>query len=84
MKIKKKLKNIEFIYDDEAKMFELLRGDGFLAHIDLNKIEAFALMRFIVRISQRNWMRSKKDVDKTEDIMLQSEEYKKEQLEIEL
>jgi len=84
MKIKKKLKNIEFIYDEEAKIFELLRGDGFSAHIDLNKIEAFALMRFIVRISQRNWMRSKKDVDKTEDIMLQSEEYKEEQLEIEL
>ena len=84
MKIKKKLKNIEFHYNEELKKFEILREGEISKNIDLNKIEAFALMRFIVRISQRNWMRSKKDVDKTEDIMLQSEEYKEEQLEIEL
>jgi len=84
MKIVKELKNIEFIYDDESKHFEITRDHGISAYMNLNKVEAFALLRFMIRISQRNWFRSKKNVDKTEDIMLQSEEYKEEQLEIEL
>lgn len=59
MKIKKKLKNAEFEYDDETKKFVLLnseRGET----IELNKVHAFAFMRFVVRMAQRNWFRQKK------------------------
>lgn len=59
MKIKKKLKNVEFEYDDETKKFALLnseRGET----IELNKVHAFAFMRFVVRMAQRNWFRQKK------------------------
>ena len=35
-------------------------------------------MRFVVRISQRNWLRSKKIVDKVDDIMVELESEDKE------
>jgi hypothetical protein len=85
MKIVKELKNIEFIYDDESKRFEIMRDHGISAYMDLNKVEAFALLRFIIRISQRNWFRSKNIVDKNDKTMLQSNpsEEEKEQLTME-
>jgi len=85
MKIVKELKNIEFIYDDESKRFEITRDHGISAYMDLNKVEAFALLRFIIRISQRNWFRSKNIVDKNDKTMLQSNssEEEKEQLTME-
>ena len=64
MKIKKELKNVFFEYDEETKTFTIMEEDGFHGHIQLNKVYAFAFMRFVVRMAQRNWLRTKKSVDK--------------------
>jgi hypothetical protein len=60
MKINKKLKNVEFEYDEETKTFTIMEADGFNGYIQLNKVYAFAFMRFVVRMAQRNWLRQKK------------------------
>ena len=65
MKIRKKLKNAEFEYDEETKTFTIMEEDGFHGHIQLNKVYAFAFVRFVVRMAQRNWFRDKKSIDKT-------------------
>lgn len=69
MKIRKKLKNVEFEYDEETKKFLIIDGeDGGV--VELNKVYAFAFMRFVVRMAQRNWLRSKKPLDKdSEDVV---------------
>ena len=69
MKIRKKLKNAEFEYDEETKKFLIIDGeDGGV--VELNKVYAFAFMRFVVRMAQRNWLRSKKPLDKdSEDVV---------------
>ena len=69
MKIIKKLKNAEFEYDEETKKFLIIDGeDGGV--VELNKVYAFAFMRFVVRMAQRNWLRSKKPLDKdSEDVV---------------
>jgi len=64
MKIKKELKNINFIYDESSQKFNLIDHDG--NKIELNKIYAFAFTRFVVRMAQKNWLRDKKNVDKHE------------------
>jgi len=70
MKIRKKLKNAEFEYDEETKKFLIIDGeDGGV--VELNKVYAFAFMRFVVRMAQRNWLRSKKPLDKNEESMLE-------------
>ena len=77
MKIKKKLKNAEFEYDEEAKQFLIIDSESGSA-VELNKIYAFAFMRFVIRISQRNWLKGKKVIDKAPNNMLSSnnhEEY---------
>lgn len=81
MKIKKELKNATFEYDEEAKSFTIsgehpaLRGVS--NAVELNKVYAFAFMRFVVRMAQRNWLRnptkSKKLIDKAELTMLELE-----------
>jgi len=81
MKIKKELKNATFEYDEEAKSFTIsgehpaLRGVS--NTVELNKVYAFAFMRFVVRMAQRNWLRnptkSKKLIDKAELTMLELE-----------
>lgn len=81
MKIKKELKNATFEYDEEAKSFSIsgehpaLRGVS--NTVELNKVYAFAFMRFVVRMAQRNWLRnptkSKKLIDKAELTMLELE-----------
>ena len=59
MKIKKKLKNAEFEYNEETKKFLIIDvEDG--SSVELNKVYAFAFMRFVVRMAQRNWLRQKK------------------------
>ena len=78
MIIKKELKNATFEYDEEKKVFTLYDHEGFNGAIELNKVYAFAFMRFVVRMAQRNWLRQSKKTDKnfnktTEDI-LQSED----------
>jgi hypothetical protein len=81
MKIKKELKNATFEYDEEAKSFTIsgehpaLRGVS--NTVELNKVYAFAFMRFVVRMAQRNWLRnpnkSKKLLDKAEETMVELE-----------
>ena len=75
MKIKKQLKNATFEYDEEKKSFTISTGDGLYTTVELNKVYAFAFMRFVVRMAQRNWFRQpnkfKKRVDKECDPMLQ-------------
>jgi len=75
MKIKKELKNATFEYDEEKKVFTLYDHDGFNGTIELNKVYAFAFMRFVVRMAQRNWLRKSKknNLDKLNKSMLQSE-----------
>lgn len=71
MIIKKELKNATFEYDEDSKVFKVFDNAG--AVISLNKVYAFAFMRFVVRMAQRNWLRSKKTVDKTTENMIESE-----------
>jgi len=59
-KITKQLKNATFEYDEDKKVFTLYDHDGFNGTIELNKIYAFAFMRFVVRMAKRNWLRSSK------------------------
>jgi len=70
MKITKELKNATFEYDEETKTFTIMEGDGFNGYIQLNKVYAFAFMRFVVRMAQRNWFRSKKSIEKNTEANL--------------
>ena len=72
MKIIKKLKNAEFEYDEETKKFLIIDGGGG-GSIELNKVYAFAFMRFVVRMAQRNWLRDKKSIDKAIEDMVDIE-----------
>ena len=70
MKITKELKYATFEYDEEEKDFVIEEEDG--NKVILNKVYAFAFMRFVIRMAQRNWLRqikkSNKKLDKpTED-----------------
>ena len=54
MKIKRTLKYGSFSWDDETKKFTIEhRGQS----IELNKIYAFAFLRFAFSVAQRNWFR---------------------------
>ena len=71
MKIKKSLKYADFEYDEKDKSFTIIdTQDGGV--VELNKVYAFAFMRFVIRMAQRNWLRQiknqKKDLDKAEKI----------------
>ena len=61
MKITKNLKYATFEYDEEKKSFTISNGDGLYTTVELNKVYAFAFMRFVVRMAQRNWYRKVKD-----------------------
>lgn len=74
MIIKKELKNATFVYDEDKKTFTIMEADGFNGCIELNKVYAFAFMRFVVRMAQRNWFRTKKSVDKRVEDTILSEE----------
>ena len=67
--ITKYLKFGEFTWDDQTKMFDVtIEGtDGVIKKVSLNKTYAFALMRFIIRISQRNWHRKLDKASKIKD-----------------
>jgi len=67
MKITKNLKYANFEWDDESKTFTITEEDG--NRVILNKVYAFAFMRFVVRMAQRNWLRGKKKAIKTEDFI---------------
>jgi len=68
MKIKKELKNVSFEYDEEKKVFTLYDHEGFNGSIELNKVYAFAFMRFVVRMAQRNWLRSNSKKTSQDDV----------------
>jgi len=62
MKIKRELKFAAFEWDDEEKSItiETMRTEEphlVNGRIKLDKVYAFSLMRFVVRIAQRNWFR---------------------------
>ena len=58
MTITKELKNVSFEYVEADKSFVIKNTkDG--GEVKLSKVESFAFMRFLVRISQRNWLRKK-------------------------
>ena len=63
MKVERKLKYGSFSWDDETKKF-IVEHKG--QSIELNKIYAFAFLRFAFSIAQRNWFRKleKPKVDK--------------------
>ena len=54
--IEKALKHAKFCYDEENKIFYINTAIGAVA---LNKAYSFALQRFFLRISQRNFLRRK-------------------------
>ena len=69
MKIKRELKYATFEYDDEDKSITIetnsREGDNPLnGRIHLDKVYSFALLRFVIRIAQRNWYRKMKKVIK--------------------
>ena len=70
MKITKKLKHATFEYDEQTQTF-FLKDTQNERSIELNKIYAFAFMRFVVRISQKNWLKGKKVVDKIDEDMVE-------------
>ena len=82
MKIKKNLKYADFEYDEESKSFTIIdTEDGGV--VELNKVYAFAFMRFVVRMAQRNWLRQKK-LDKTAEDVVECSHNKTEQQEFTL
>jgi hypothetical protein len=66
MIINKKLKNAEFEYNEETKKFLIIDPENGNA-VELNKVYAFAFMRFVVRMAQRNWLRQPKKIQKVLD-----------------
>jgi hypothetical protein len=73
MKINKQLKYAEFSYDEEDKIFTITEEDG--NRVILNKIYAFAFMRFVVRMAQRNWLRkTSRKAHKAEEVITELEE----------
>ncbi len=76
MKISKQLKYATFEYDEETKKFLIIdTEDGGV--VELNKVYAFAFMRFVIRMAQRNWLRQakkeKKELDIVDEFMVELE-----------
>jgi len=61
MKINKHLKYADFSYDESDKTFTITEEDG--NRVILSKVYSFAFMRFVIRIAQRNWLRTKKVIE---------------------
>ena len=58
MIITKALKYGTFTWNDDHKSLDIEMKNG--EELTLNKVYSFALMRFMIRLSQRNWFRRKK------------------------
>lgn len=56
MKIVKELKHATFEWEEEEKTFKVTDSNN--NSIELNKIYGFALMRFILRIAQKNFLKN--------------------------
>jgi len=55
-KIIKKLKYASFEWNEDKKILSIIDGEDNI--VSLNKIYSFALMRFIIRIAQRNFLKA--------------------------
>lgn len=73
MKISKDLKNASFEYNEETKSFLIKDKSG--NEIELNKVYAFAFMRFVVRMAQRNWLRQKTNKAEVHKVVETEEEF---------
>lgn len=69
MKITKQLKYADFEYNEEDKTFTIIDTEQG-GVVELNKVYAFAFMRFVVRMAQRNWLRSTPTKDKKDTATL--------------
>tara|TARA_R110000782_G_scaffold175815_3_gene266918 strand:- start:211 stop:489 length:279 start_codon:yes stop_codon:yes gene_type:complete len=78
MKIIKQLKNATFEYDEEAKSFTISGEHPALRDVSntvkLNKVYAFAFMRFVVRIAQRNWLKANRTPSRGKESLASLEE----------
>jgi hypothetical protein len=79
MKITKNLKYADFEWDEEAKTFTITEEDG--NRVILNKVYAFAFMRFVIRMAQRNWLRKQakpnneaKNTEETMDLLVDTDQ----------
>lgn len=72
MKITKELKHATFEWDEDQKNFTITQDNG--DAVTLNKVYAFAFMRFVVRMAQRNWLRNKKIANKRDKSSIDLEE----------
>ena len=54
MKINRTLKHGAFEWDEKTKMFKIQSGEY---SVQLSKVYAFAFLRFVFRVAQRNWLR---------------------------
>lgn len=72
MKIKKELKNATFEWEEESKTFSFTDSNN--NKITLNKVYGFALMRFILRIAQKNFAKNKITKKQVEELVEITEE----------
>lgn len=72
MKITKELKNATFEWSEQTKTFSVTDSNN--NTIELNKIYGFALMRFIIRIAQRNFLKKPLPKEFISDILEEDEE----------
>ena len=72
MKIKKELKNATFEWEEESKTFSFTDSNN--NKITLNKVYGFALMRFILRIAQKNFAKNKIAKKQVEELVEITEE----------
>jgi len=72
MKITKELKNATFEWSEQTKTFSVTDSNN--NTIELNKIYGFALMRFIIRIAQRNFLKKPLPKEVISDILEEGEE----------
>ena len=71
MNITKKLKHINFEWSESEKTFTITEEDG--NRVILNKVYAFAFMRFVVRMAQRNWLRTGMQKNNDSDTTIKDE-----------
>ena len=72
MKITKELKYATFEWEEETKTFSVTDANN--NTIELNKIYGFALMRFIIRIAQRNFLKKPLQKEVVSAILEEDEE----------
>tara|TARA_R110000824_G_scaffold302650_1_gene490410 strand:+ start:172 stop:426 length:255 start_codon:yes stop_codon:yes gene_type:complete len=72
MKIIKELKHARFTWDEAHGIFSIECPKGY--KIELNKVYSFALMRFIIRISQKNFLKKPLSKEEKNAIIEETEE----------